>query len=221
MGGSIYKRIEGVAALGNDWPERLNEIDLLILAVPISAILEIGEKIAGLALKKPLLVLDIGSVKGPIAKKFEAWSNGQVEFIATHPMAGKEKSGFEHSDPALFEKAVWVITPHAKNREVSLQKAEELIRLLGAHSIRMDAEEHDRKAALISHMPHLLSKTLLEFVVAQDPDSLAMAGPGFKSMVRLADDNPEMRKEIARYNKENIAHFLKGYIDALLKNLNP
>lgn len=225
MGGSIYKKLKvcskEVVGVGSDWVGQIDAFDLLILAVPIPAILEIGEKLASLPLKKPLLVLDIGSVKEPIAKKFEAWSNGQVEFLATHPMAGKEKSGFEHSDPTLFEGAAWVITPHAKNREASLQKAEELIHLLGANSIRMDAEQHDRQAALISHMPYLLSKALLDFVAKEDPSSLAMAGPGFKSMVRLADDNSEMHKEIARYNEANISDFLRKYIGSLLKNLDP
>jgi len=212
MGGSLYKRIEGAVLLGDNWIDRIEEVDFVILAVPIFAILEIAEKIAQHPMKKPLLVLDIGSVKELITKQFETLTNGHLEFVATHPMAGKEKSGYEHSDPAIFEGAVWVITPHLRNSEAALQTAEELIRQLGAEPMRMDAKEHDRRAALISQLPFLISKALLDFV---DPESLAMAGPGFKSMVRLASDNLEMRKEIGRYNRENIDHFLKGYVDSL------
>jgi len=212
MGGSIYKGCEGAVLFGDDWVERIGEVDLLILAVPVSAILEIGEKIAKTPISKPLVVVDIGSVKSDIAKQFASWTRDGLEFVATHPMAGKEKSGFEHSDPAIFQGAAWVVTPHPKNAEATLQRVEEWIRKLGAEPMRMDAAEHDKRAALISQLPYLISKTLKDFV---DPESLAMSGPGFKSMIRLANDNREMRKEIARYNKKNIVHFLNGYIDAL------
>lgn len=215
MGGSLYKGIEGACLLGSDWAERIEEFDLLILAVPISAILEIAEKIGEHPPKKPLLVLDIGSVKKDITKKFEELTRSSLEFLATHPMAGKEKSGYEESDPAIFEEAVWVITPHAKNTVASLETVEKLIRQLGANPMRMDASEHDRRAALVSQLPYLISKALFNFV---DPESLAMAGPGFKSMVRLASDNLEMRREIARYNRANIDCFLERYVDAL-KNM--
>lgn len=215
MGGSLYKGIAGAHLLESDWMERIEEFELLILAVPISAILEIAEKIGEHPPKKPLLVLDIGSVKKEIAKKFEELTRGNLEFLATHPMAGKEKSGYEESDPAIFEGAAWVITPHAKNTAASLQTAEALIRQLGANPMRMDAAEHDRRAALVSQLPYLISKALFDFV---DPESLAMAGPGFKSMVRLASDNLELRREIARYNRANIDHFLIGYVEAL-KNM--
>jgi prephenate dehydrogenase len=212
MGGSLFKALKGAELLGMDWLERIEAFDLIILAVPISATLEIGAKIKT---RRPLLVLDIGSVKEPIAQKFEEWTEGEVEFVASHPMAGKEKSGFDASDPALFQNAAWVITPHRKNTERALQIIEDLIRKTGATPMRMDAAEHDRNAALVSQLPYLLSKALFDFV---DPEARKMAGPGFHSMVRLAQDNPELRKEIGFYNRENIRHFLKGYM-ASLENL--
>jgi len=214
MGGSIYKGLQRASLLGDGWMDRIGEFDLLILAVPIPTIFEIADIISEHRPQKPLLVLDIGSVKEQIAAKFEHLTDGNLEFLGTHPMAGKEKSGYEHSDPAIFKDAVWVITPHAKNSERSLQRAEELIRSLGAKPMRVDAAEHDRRAALVSQLPYLIGKTLLDLV---DPESLAMAGPGFKSMVRIAYDNEEMRREIGRYNKVNIEFFLGKYIDALKK----
>jgi prephenate dehydrogenase len=216
MGGSLQKGIangiDGAVLLSGNWLDEIEEIDLLILATPITAILEIAEKIASRPRRKKLLVLDIGSVKKTITERFEKLTGGFLEFLGSHPMAGKEKSGYENSDPKIFQGAAWVITPHAKNTEGSLAAAEELIRSLGAKPMRMDAAEHDRRAAIVSQLPYLISKTLLDFA---DPESLAMAGPGFKSMVRLASDNLEMRKEIGRYNRENIEHSLKGYIDSL------
>ena len=218
MGGSIFKALQGTREIlsGPDVLSRLSEIDLLILAVPISAIFDLAEKIA--QQKRFLVVCDIGSVKNEIAKRFEELSHGSIEFVATHPMAGKEESGFDASDPALFQGAPWVITPHKKNSEEALQAIEELILLLGAHPIRMPADLHDKKAALISHMPYILSKALLQFVTEEDPQSLDMAGPGFRSMIRLSKDNPILRSEIAKYNKTNIQAMMKKFMKFLEKN---
>ncbi len=219
MGGSILKALEGKKEIftGEDLLSQLDEIDLLILATPISAILEIGEKIAHLPLKRPLIVLDIGSVKGEVASHFEKWSNGQVEFVASHPMAGKEQNGFAFSEATLFQQKPWIITPHEKNRESTLQAVEELIKLLGAFPLRMDPKVHDQRAALISHVPHIISKALFQFVQEEDPKSLEMAGPGFQSTTRLGHDNPALHTEIGIYNKRNIKETLKKFLDFLEK----
>jgi prephenate dehydrogenase len=219
MGGSIYKALLGKreVLIGEDVLDRLDEIDVLILAVPISAVLELKGRIAQKQIRRRLVVCDIGSVKEEIANRFEEWSHGLIEWIATHPMAGKEQSGFDASDPTLFHNAPWVITPHRKNSETALQALEELIILLGACPLRMAADLHDQRAALISHVPYILSKAILQFASEEDPESLNMAGPGFRSMIRLAQDNPAMRTEIAKYNKTNIQATLKRFIDFLEK----
>jgi prephenate dehydrogenase len=217
IGGSIFKALKEKrdVVVGEDVLERLGEIDILILAVPISSILEIGKKLASKKLEAPLVILDVGSVKEVIAKHFEEWTKSSLEYVATHPMAGKEQSGFENSDPNLFQDAPWVITPHAKNTEIVLKQVEELIQLLGAHPIRMEASLHDKRAALISHVPYVISKALLQFVSEEDRESLEMAGPGFKSMTRLARDNLALREEIGMYNKNNISAILKKWIKFL------
>src|SRR5271156_2471567 len=127
MGGSLQKGIDGAVLLEGNWIEKIEEIDVLILATPITAILEIAEKIAKRRGRKKLLVLDIGSVKKTITETFEKLTGGFLEFLGSHPMAGNEKSGYENSDPKIFQGAVWAITPHSKNTEGSIAAAEELI----------------------------------------------------------------------------------------------
>jgi prephenate dehydrogenase len=160
-------------------------------------------------------VFDVGSVKEDIASSFEKWSEGAVEFVATHPMAGKEQSGFTFSEPDLFKGASWVITPHKKNSETALKAVEEIIELLGATCKRMDAKTHDQRAALVSHAPYVISKALLQLVNAEDSQSLEMAGPGFKSTTRLGRDNPLLHEEIGIYNKKNIKAIVKKFIAIL------
>lgn len=190
MGGSIAKALQekGIEIVDD------GEAELTIVATPLSAIVSTAHK-----LKAPL-VMDIGSIKGEIAKEFEKLTSDAQEFIATHPMAGSEKSGYENSRSDLFHSAPWVITPHEKNSAKGLNKIKTFIALLGAKVLMMGADVHDEKVALISQLPHQLSVMLLEFVKQSDPDALEMAGPGFKSMTRLAADNPQMREEMRLMN---------------------
>lgn len=175
----------------------LQEIDLLVIATPLSQIIPIAKKIKA---KRPLLVIDVGSVKGQIANEFSKLTKGNLEFLATHPMAGSEKRGFKASEPDLFEGAPWIVTPHRKNKT----SIDAWIRSLGASPVTMSAKEHDEKMALISHLPTLISILLLQFVKTQDPKSIDIAGPGFKSMTRLAIGNPELIKDFFKMNIKNI-----------------
>lgn len=221
MGGSIAKKIEkegtGQILFESSLSDLILEADLIILAVPLSVIQEKASEIHEHASKRkqPLVVMDLGSVKAPIQELFEELSNEKIELVDSHPMAGKEKSGFAHSDAQLFQDASWIITPHQKNREDTLLQIEEWIRSLGASPIRMSAEQHDRRTALISHMPHILLKTLLEYVKQEDPESIRVSGPGFQSMTRLANDNSSLHEEIGELNEKNIQESLHGLIDTL------
>ena len=203
-----------VDQISPDLSSLLAEVDVLILAVPLSQIIPLARRIAKDA-KRPLVVLDVGSVKGSIAKEFEKLSRDGVEFLATHPMAGSEKAGFDASDEGLFEGAPWVVVPHAKNRPQTMRKAAAWIRGLGARPLTMGAEEHDEKAALISHLPGLISQALFQFVETQDSSALKMAGPGFRSMTRLAHSNPQLRSEIARFNRKHIDRLWKKWLQFL------
>lgn len=181
------------------------ECDLLIIASPLSTIIPIAKKIKT---DHPLLVIDVGSVKGAIVKEFEKLTKGPIEFLSTHPMAGTEKTGFDASTPDLFHDAPWIITPHKKNRA----KIESFIRELGAKPIKMSAREHDEKAALISHLPIILSKALWDFVQKKDPKSIQIAGPSFKSMTRPAHGSDTLYEDILKFNKTEIKKLMKRFL---------
>lgn len=227
MGGSIAKAVharaphieivallsgaEGLVRPVETLQELVESVDLLILAPPLSSIIEWAERIAQLKISRPLLVVDVGSVKSAIYTAFERLSTPELQFLPTHPMAGSERSGFEASRPDLFEGAAWVLTPHAKIERSSLEKMEHFIALLGAKRLYRTPQEHDRQAALISHLPYLIARDFLQFVQKEAPEALEMAGPGFRSFTRLAHSNPQMREEIAAYNGEWIAHSLEAW----------
>ncbi len=198
--------------------ELIENIDLIILASPISTIIAYANEIAQHASQnKKLIVLDIASVKLDIVKAFEALTSEQIEYVGSHPMAGNETSGFAGSQPTLFVNRPWVIVPHSKNTAETLGSIEELIQFFGAKLTSLDAEIHDQRVSLISHLPAFISKSYLDFVNSTDPQSSLIAGPGFESFTRLASQNEQMQVEIEKYNKNFIQAYLKQWL-AVLEN---
>lgn len=194
-------------------------VDMILLATPLSVMIPLAHEIAkvGATRQTPLLVADMGSVKRKIAETFEMLSTSKIEFLPTHPMAGREESGFEASCEDLFVDASWIVTPHAKTTPSSLEKMEELITLLGAKRFFLSAEEHDEQTALVSHLPSILAHDFLDFVVESAPEAVKIAGPGFHSFTRLAHDRSSLREEIYAQNQEWIEVYLTKWLNRLLK----
>ncbi len=209
---------EAVDTLFDTWEELIAWSDLIILATPLSTLSPLAAEIAKRCPKeKSLLVIDVGSVKKAVFPCFETLSGKNLEFLSTHPMAGKETSGFANSDADLFQDRSWILSPHEKNHSSTLEVVSDFIATLGAKTVIIDPKKHDEQVALISHLPALLSRDYLKFVEGQDPESLKIAGPGFKSMTRLAHDNPQMQKEISDFNREEIIKQLKSLIKFISK----
>lgn len=208
IGGSISKNLAG--HIGEDDP------DLIIISTPIDSIIPIAKEIKS---NKPLVVIDVGSIKREIVAAFESLNTSNVDFIGTHPLAGKVVSGFENSSPTLFVNASWVITPHSKNKAENISKVSAFIEFLGAAPAIMNAEEHDKKAAYISHLPAILARKYYQFVETENKEALDIAGPGFKSFTRLAHDNPELRAAIEKKNADNIEVLGKKWSELMQKEL--
>lgn len=193
--------------------------ELIILATPISTILGLAEELkSNLASSQKLIVIDLASVKKEIIDTFEKLTVEKIEFIGTHPMAGKELGGFANSQATLFVNRPWVVVPHQANSSSGVESIKELIRYLGSEPICLDAATHDQQAALISHIPMILAKSYFDFVGSTDPESMKIAGPGFQSFTRLAHDNDAMRMEITECNQKMINHFLDIWLESLIKN---
>lgn len=210
--GAVDQR--AIDTLFENWEELILWCDLIILASPLSTLSSLAEEIARRCPKdKQLLVIDIGSVKKTIVPAFERMTGGNIEFLSTHPMAGKERWGFANSDANLFQDRCWIMTPHLKNQSSSLAKISAWIESLGARAVVLSPQKHDEQMALISHLPALISRMLLQFVEAKDPDALTIAGPGFQSMTRLARDNPLLQSEIVSLDKEELTKQLTQWLE--------
>ena len=163
------------------------------------------------------ILTDVGSVKTSIHE--EIISLGMEEnFIGGHPMTGSEKSGFSNAKAHLIENAYYILTPTAKVAEKKVTAYRDFIASLKALPIVLDYKEHDNITGTISHLPHIIASTLVNFV--HDTDSAdelmkALAAGGFKDITRIASSSPVMWQQICLKNGGNISRILGEYISTL------
>lgn len=165
------------------------------------------------------ILTDVGSVKTSIHE--EIISLGMEEnFIGGHPMAGSEKNGFANSKAHLIENAYYILTPSAKVSKEKINAYRNFVSSLKALPIVLDYRQHDCITGTISHLPHIIASTLVNFV--RDTDTKeelmkALAAGGFKDITRIASSSPVMWQQICLKNGKNISHILGQYIEALIQ----
>ena len=144
----------------------------------------------------------------------------EENFIGGHPMAGSEKNGFANSKAHLIENAYYILTPSAKVSEEKINAYRNFVSSLKALPIVLDYRQHDCITGTISHLPHIIASTLVNFV--RDTDTKeelmkALAAGGFKDITRIASSSPVMWQQICLKNGKNISHILGQYIEALIQ----
>ena len=197
----------------------VHEADLVILATPVSVILDHLPRLQPHC-SPNALITDVGSTKRRIcAIAAESFSQGQL-FLGGHPMAGKERSGLENADATLFENARYVLTP-LKPEDLSdprVQAFRALVTAIGARPFITDPACHDRAVAYLSHLPQLISSGLASLIdekLTAEDLILEAAATGFRDVTRLADSPYSMWRDICLTNTENIQIAL----DALIQKL--
>ena len=189
--------------------------DLIVLAMPVRAIVA-WLNTHGETLRPACLVMDLGSTKQAIVAAMERLA---AQCVGGHPMCGKETSGIASADAKLFDGAKFVLTPTTRTSTVTLRLAQSLVTRIGAQPVVMDAASHDRAVAAISHMPYLLSASLVNAVSATgDDNALRLAASGYAGMTRLAASDPQMMSDIIATNRANIVAMI-GHAQAALADL--
>ena len=201
--------------------DRFSDCDYIFLCTPVEHNLEYLSIIRSF-LSPKCIITDVGSVKGNIHAAIEKMGLSD-HFIGGHPMAGSEKTGYDHSDSHLLENAFYALTPTKNVRKEQVDELFHLVRTLGAIPVLLDATEHDYAVAAISHVPHLIAATLVNLVKQNDSDKETMkllAAGGFKDITRIASSSPDMWQQICSTNRDNIVTLLDQYIRSLeiLKN---
>ena len=168
---------------------------------------------------KDCILTDVGSVKTSIHEEIIALDM-EENFIGGHPMAGSEKSGFLNSKPMLIENAYFILTPSSTVSQDKVAAYSTFVESLKALPVILDYKEHDLITGTISHLPHIIASTLVNFVKDTDTKDELMkqlAAGGFKDITRIASSSPTMWQHICLKNGDNIVKILDAYID-MLKN---
>jgi arogenate dehydrogenase (NADP+) len=198
----------------------LAEMETIVICTPIANIVPTVAQLADL-IKPGTLVTDAGSVKGSIvAAATQIWP----DFVGGHPMAGKAESGIEAAELGMFRDQPYVITPIAETAPSSIERLASFVTALGARLYYATPEEHDRVVAWISHLPVMISGSLISACVANsDAQGLQLAqdlaSSGFKDTSRVGGGNPELGLMMAKYNREEVLRALRGYQQDLAETI--
>ncbi len=189
--------------------------DLVFCAAPVNSLPGlVAEALA--ATDEGTGVSDVGSTKLGIAEAV-AGLEAASRFIGGHPLAGAETAGVEHSRPDLFEGARWFLTPTERSEGVIFDRLHNFVADLGARPQAIDAAEHDRAMATISHLPHVLANVL----ASRAADTLAAGerrpevGRSFRDTTRVAGANPSIWGDIFAANAGAIADEVDAVIEKL------
>lgn len=170
---------------------------LIVVAVPMRATGGVFARIA--AFGGSCVVTDVGSVKVSILA--EARAHGlDSRFVGGHPMAGTANSGWEAADPALFQRAAWVVSVDEAVPRDGFAQVAELALALGAVVAPALAAEHDRAVARISHLPHLLALALASTGASGGELALGLAAGSFRDGTRVAGSDPELVESMCANN---------------------
>ncbi|MEI6535656.1 MAG: prephenate dehydrogenase/arogenate dehydrogenase family protein, partial [Verrucomicrobiaceae bacterium] len=133
------------------------------------------------------------------------------------PMAGSEKSGIGNAREDLFEGTTCILTPTLFTTETALQRVRWLWTIAGCRLLEMSPEEHDRKVACISHMPHLAAAAIALSALRDDRDAARCAGNGFRDTTRIASGDPQLWTGIISQNRTQTLAAMSGLQDGLTR----
>ncbi len=185
--------------------------DLIVFCTPVDRVVA-GVREAAAACRCGTLITDAGSTKAEICEALETGLPPGVEFIGSHPLAGSEKSGYEHANPQLFANRVCVLTPHAGTSPPGLQRLRSFWTGLEARLIEMTPRAHDRAVAETSHFPHVAASVLAATLA---PEHQALAARGFRDTTRIAAGDTDLWTSILLDNAEEVTRSLEKFAGIL------
>jgi len=196
--------------------DTVKQADFVIIATPVLTVKEIFSEIAPY-LPSGCIVTDTASTKVQVMKWAEEILPPTVDFIGGHPMAGRETYGIQAAEADLFRGCTYCLTSSEKASPKSMDTVTTMVKKLGAIPLLIDAQEHDKLVAGISHLPMLLSAALVS-LTTKNPSWSKMsklAASGYHDLTRLASGNPEVNSHICLSNKEAIVNWMDKFSQEL------
>jgi prephenate dehydrogenase len=192
--------------------------ELIVLCTPIAQMQGLVDQMLP-ALKPGAIVTDVGSVKDSVVWDLEALvAKAGAHFVGSHPMAGAEKMGAAAARADLFVGAVCVVTPTRKSNPGAVRKVEQLWKSVGARLLKLTPKAHDALVSRSSHLPHVVAAQLANLVLSpgHSKEQGMLCANGFRDTTRIASGSPEMWRDIALANRQNLSQALEAFTDGLL-----
>ena len=203
--------------LDERWTSALPDADVVIVATPVAQMPSLFAAMAG-SLGPATVVTDAGSTKQDVVAAARAHLGDALpRFVAAHPVAGTEDSGARAAKASLFENRNVIVSPLEETEPQAIDRVRALWEACGANVVELDARQHDRVLAAVSHLPHLLAAAYVaDLAVRADARNLlAHAGTGFRDFTRIAAASPEMWRDITLANLDALVDEIAAFRGAL------
>lgn len=167
-------------------------------------------------------VTDVASIKVAILQELKFLGAPIERYVGSHPMAGRERGGAISGRADLFVGRPWVITTHEKSDATRITEIENLAKALDSSPIKIDANNHDRAVALVSHAPQVISSLLASRLIDGEASDISLAGQGLRDTTRIAASDPELWVQILAGNNKEVLSVLKNFetdLEKLIKSL--
>ncbi len=187
---------------------------LVVIAAPVNQIVPLAQQIAA-ALPAGAIVTDVGSVKGEISRLGHAALGSRAHFVGSHPMAGSEKTGWEHGTENLFERRTCFVTPLENTDARATATVVEFWHALGAEVVTVAPDAHDEIVAHISHLPQVIASALSASLAKKNPAWRNHAGGGLRDTTRIAASDPTIWRAILEQNRDEVLRALSHFEDEL------
>ncbi len=212
-----YAVENGIINRGYDYvnTEEINKADIVIFAL-YPHVFKQWIKDNQQHFKSGAVITDVTGVKSSVVYEIQDILRSDVEFIAAHPMAGREVYGVENSTPSMFYGANYIVTPTLKNTQSAIDLCLELGRLLGFAKVSvLSPEEHDEMIGFVSQLTHCIAVTLM---TCNDSEHLEdYTGDSFRDLTRIARINDEMWSELFVLNKKPLLEQMNMFMDEFAK----
>ncbi|HEX2860610.1 MAG TPA: prephenate dehydrogenase/arogenate dehydrogenase family protein [Lacunisphaera sp.] len=194
--------------------DAVRDADLTVVCAPVDQIVALVEQIAP-ALPPGAIVTDVGSVKGEICRRSHRLMPAGRHFVGSHPMAGSEKTGWEHGRSELFQGRVTFVTPLPETDPQAVEKVAAFWTALGSDAATTAPDAHDEIVAHISHLPQVLASTLCASLARREPKWRNFSGGGLRDTSRIAGSDPKLWKTILEQNRDEVLRAVRAYQDEL------
>ncbi len=196
-------------------PQSLAGAEVVFLCTPLGVMKKTAQSLIPY-LSPSAVLTDVGSVKSSVVAAIEPlWP----QFVGGHPMAGKAIAGISAAQPGLFIDRPYVLTPTAQTSPQAKQLLMQLIQTLESTYYECTPAQHDRAVARISHLPVMVSASLISACVQAEPDTVnlaqSLASSGFQDTSRVGGGNPELGRMMAQFNREELLQSLQVYRQSL------